>query len=284
MCSSEYSNEIQELPNKQRLKGGRDKHKKSLFLKTPKITKEQLAGVVTPKRDSYVLKLTGETKFITGKSSSGDVISYGGFDRKGRYKGIETMSRNIQWYRQWYNWLKLALTLEESVLQGERINIDRKYYANWSIDDLPRLSFDDWWRTHRELFQSPKIKLVNATDKFNSEKIYVEIPKDRNINEVVREVKELLQGKLQGNRPRFSFKENDTTPYIKVHQQWNIFVLSQNGCSQKQIIEWLNEKYGHMIKTNVDDEFNVISTPQSLSRSLRRSRERIYRVSKGIFP
>jgi len=291
-----FSNQMEEQGNNKRTpySGGKNRtHRKSFFLDTPRITKEQMVDVITPRRTTFKNIITGETKLVTGKSSKGETLKYGGFDRRGRYKGLETMTRNIQWYRQWFQWLKLSISLEGSKLLDKKVSIDRRFYSEWGIDDISEYYFDDWWKEHRELFQSPKVKLVKSFEENDSENFYVRIPKNRNPNEVVREIKELLQGKLQGNKPKYNFKENDTTPYIKLHQQWNIFILTRNGCSQKQIIEWLNDKYSHLVSKTTTEVINgkkvetlipVISTPQSLSRSLRRSRERIHRVTKGVFP
>ena len=108
----------------------------------------------------------------------------------------------------------------------------------------------------------------------------------------MREVRDLLKGKMIGNSSKFPFKKNDTTPYLKRHQQWNILRLSRNGCSHGTIMNWMNDKYSHLYedkmreldKKGIVDVLPVVSTPQGLSRSLRRGRERIHRVSEGVFP
>jgi hypothetical protein len=181
----------QELPNKQRYKGGRGKHRNQIFEKVPSITKEQLVDVITPKRTTFRNIITGETKLVTGKTTKGETIKYGGFDRKGRYKGLETMTRNIQWYRQWFQWLKLSISLEGSMLLDKKVSIDRRFYSEWGIDDISDCYFDDWWKEYRELFQSPKVKIVKSLEENDSENLYVKIPKNRNPNEVVI----FLQGK-----------------------------------------------------------------------------------------
>lgn len=275
------------------LKGGSVRHTKKLYEKNQLPTKEQLVDVVTPRRNSFVNIITGEVEYRVGKGRGGKNIQYGSFDRRLRYYEGETIERNIQWYRQWWTWLKLAISLEGKLILDREVKINKKFYRDWNLDEIASIKyFDDWWKLHRHLFQSPRAEILKEYEDLDDGHIYLKIPKNRLHNEVVREVKELLHNKMHGNKSEYSFRENDTTPYLKVHQQWNIFILTRNGCSQKQIINWLNEKYSHLTKTkteiingkSVETRLPVISTPQSLSRSLKRSKERVLRVGEGVFP
>jgi len=267
-------------------------HKDGLY-EIPQITKSQLTGVIVP-RTTKRTDILGNEVVEAGFSSKGDRVRYGGFDRKTRYKDMEVMQRSIQWYRYWFLFLKLALTMEGEELLGKQVKVNRKFYKEWDLDEIresKHYQFDNWWKNHRHLFQSEPISLVKDVD--GSDSLYIKIPVHRYESDVVREFRELVKGKLKGDAVKYPFTKNDTTPFIKIHQQYNVLMLTRNGCSQKQIIQWLNDAYGHLITRMIEEKVGdrvirlkapVISTIPSLSRVLRRAREKVLNVSEGVFP
>ncbi len=271
---------------------GTDRHREGTF-EVPPISKSQLKGVIVP-RTTKRTDILGNEIVEAGFSSKGGRVQYGGFERKGRYKDSQVMQRNIQWYRYWFLFLKLALEMEGDYLLGKKIKVNRKFYKKWDLDEIESLKhyqFDNWWKTHRQIFQATPISLVKDID--DEDSLYVKIPVHRLETDVIREFRELVRGKLKGDKHDYPFTANDTTPFIKIHQQYNVLMLTRNGVSQKQIMKWLNDSYGHlmtrMIEEKVGDrvirlEAPVISTIPSLSRVLRRAREKVLKVSEGVFP
>jgi len=70
-------------------------------------------------------------------------------------------------------------------------------------------------------------------------------------------------------------------------------MLTRNDVSQKQIMGWLNDAYAHLMTRMVEEKVGdkvirykspVVSTIPSLSRVLRRAREKVLKVSEGVFP
>ena len=274
------------------LKGGRDRHTSALFDNT-KVSKSKLKGVIVP-RITRKTDFQGNEFVDAGLSSKGERVQYGAFERKGRYKNSQVMQRNIQWYRYWFLFLKLALEMEGDVLLGEKIKINRKFYKKWDLDEIASLKhyqFDNWWKSHRQLFQATPISLVKDID--GEDCLYVKIPIHRLETDVTREFRELIRGKLKGDKHDYPFTANDTTSFLKIHQQYNVLILTRNEVPQRQIMEWLNDAYGHlmtrMIEERVGDKIvrnraPVISTIPSLSRLLRSARKKVLNVSNGMFP
>ena len=70
-------------------------------------------------------------------------------------------------YCLWFLSLKLLLEMEELKLGlqkpktdkkfiiGKDIKIDKKFYKKWDLDDVLNQPFHKWWKTHRELFETP---------------------------------------------------------------------------------------------------------------------------------
>ena len=53
----------------------------------------------------------------------------------------------IQPYRIWYQYLQTALN---NVDYSHKIN--KKYYKDWSLNLVKKLTFNQWYQTHKELF------------------------------------------------------------------------------------------------------------------------------------
>ena len=267
-------------------------HKDGLY-EIPVVTKSQLKGVIVP-RTTKRTDILGNEIVEAGKSAKGERVQYGGFERKRRYKNSQVMQRNIQWYRYWFLFLKLALEMEGDVLLGEKIKINRRFYKKWDLDEISSLKhyqFDNWWKSHRQLFQATPISLVKDID--DKDCLYVKIPIHRLETDVTREFRELIRGKLKGDKHDYPFTANDTTSFLKIHQQYNVLILTRNGASQKQIMEWLNDAYGHLMTRMIEEREGdkvirlkapVISTIPSLSRLLRSARNKVLNVAEGKFP
>ena len=83
------------------------------------------------------------------------------------------------------------------------------------------------------------------------------------------------------------------TPYIRLHIEYNCLVMAFNGVSRKDIMNWVNPRYknisGVVQEKYVDgNKLERIEKPlnyeRSVTRILRKGKDRIKRMSKGIFP
>ena len=210
------------------------------------------------------------------------------------FVGLETISRNIQWYRMWWTYLRLGLELEQKRMKidGKVIRIHRRVYKLWSIDEILDSSFDEWWIKHRHLFQEEQIEtLPNGTQNCLPDYLYLKIPKKRNKSELLREIDLILKNNIKGEKEiLFPFSKN-AIPYIRLHIEYNCLVMAFNGHSRKEIMKWVNPKYKNITGVvqekyesdglKIEDPFNY---EQSVTRVIRKGKDRIKRMSKGIFP
>ena len=79
----------------------------------------------------------------------------------------ETTESSERTYFLWFLSLKLLLEMEELKLGlqkpktdkkfiiGKDIKIDKKFYKKWNLDDVLNQPFHKWWKTHKELFETP---------------------------------------------------------------------------------------------------------------------------------
>jgi len=237
------------------------------------------------------MKLT-VNKVITPRlySSKGDYADYSYFDVSKRTIGGETIGRNIQWYRMWWMYLRLALECEQKGIRidGEKIKVSKRYYKKWNSDSILESRFDDWWKNHKQLFTHEKIKTGVSVE--DDDYLVLMIPKTRDKTDLLKELDEVLEGKTK-SVVQFPFSNSKAT-YLRCHMQYNIFIKAMNGKNRSTIRDWVNETYepvkSHMIQTKFDVEGKqigeIISNEQGVTNNVRYVKKRLISVSKGIFP
>ena len=69
-------------------------------------------------------------------------------------QGGETIERNIQWYRMWFLYLKLALELEQKKIpvNNKLLRVNKTAYKQWDLNTILKTTFDKWWIEHKHLF------------------------------------------------------------------------------------------------------------------------------------
>jgi len=220
-------------------------------------------------------------------------VDYSYFDSSRRIKDGETISRNIQWYRMWYLYLRLSLELEQEKIkiQSKLVKVSRRFYKLWDLDSILSSSFDKWWKDHRHLFILEKIEEVKS-ESHDKNYIYLKIPKSRNKIALLNEIDSILDKRTE-KVERFPFtKEN--IPYVRLHIYYNVLVMRINGeMSLEKILEWVNDQIYKSIPGVVQrkkDKFTgewieeVFSSHQAVTRVRRKAENIIFNVSKGIFP
>ena len=231
-------------------------------------------------------------------TSKGGYIDYSYFEVSKRTKGGETIGRNIQWYRMWWMYLRLALECEERniLIDGNKVKMNRRYYRRWNLDSILTNSFDSWWKENKRLFVHPQIKTLSASSVPDDDHIVLMIPKTRDKTDLLRELDGVLEGKTK-SVIQFPFSKSKAT-YLRSHMQYNIFVKATNGESRGQIREWVNEKYkpmsvpgilgGGLLQTKYNDQGekieNILENENSVSNSVRYAKNRIVSTSRGVFP
>jgi hypothetical protein len=226
------------------------------------------------------------------KTSKKGFVEYSIFDASRRIKGLETISRNIQWYRMWWTYLRLALECEEKniLIDGEKVKMDRRYYRKWNLDFILVNSFDNWWKESKTLFVHPPVKTLSASSVSDDDHLVLMVPKTRDKTDLLNELDELLEGKTK-SVVKFPFSNSKAT-YLRCHMQYNIFVKATNGQKREQIRQWVNEVYQpmslYMLQNKLDNDGNrieeIISAENGVTNNIRYAKKRIVSTSRGVFP
>jgi hypothetical protein len=209
-----------------------------------------------------------------------------------RTKGGETIGRNIQWYRMWWTYLRLALECEERniLIDGNKVKMNRRYYRRWNLDSILTNSFDSWWKENKRLFVHPQIKTLSALSVPDDDHIVLMIPKTRDKTDLLNELEKLLEGKTK-SVVQFPFSNSKAT-YLRCHMQYNIFTKAMSGQKREEIRQWVNEVYKpmslYMLQNKLDNEGNrieeIISAENGVTNNIRYAKKRIVSTSRGVFP
>ena len=105
----------------------------------------------------------------SGRTSKGGFIDYSYFDKYTKKQGGETIERNIQWYRMWYTFVKLALELEQKKIpvNNKLVRVNKTAYKQWDLNSILTTTFDKWWIEHRHLFLLEQVKIVKEIEDKN---------------------------------------------------------------------------------------------------------------------
>jgi len=227
------------------------------------------------------------------RTSKDREVKYGDLDPTSRYLSGETITGSIQKYRFWWRYLKLCLELEEEkiLVKGQRIRVSRRFYRDWDLDEVWDRSFDKWWRSHRHLFVEEQIRVLSESEDLDSEYVYLKIPRSRREIDIVRELKPQLKSRLKERSIQYPFSTKPM-PLIRLHIQYNCLVMSINGKSGIEIMNWCNGKYGNIsgVIQKKNDEMGVPieavfnGDPQSVYRVISKGRDTLISTSKGNFP
>jgi hypothetical protein len=108
-------------------------------------------------------------------------------------------------YRVWFNFLKTCL--EDKKLSEK---IDKNFYKSWNLNLVKQLSFDQWYKTHWKLFQDKQKDIKIFGGKKDPNTIVVEIPINKSITEVQREIGRIIKNKV--NKQTSTFKITSLKP------------------------------------------------------------------------
>ena len=196
------------------------------------------------------------------KDYVGDVYSGKAFDRK--VKDGNVLDKSIHSYRMWFNFLKLALELEEqnavlitrnSVKRGStekgvgcmvdtgrvthKVRVDRTKYRDWDLYEITNLSFDDWWKDHEHLFVDQVGKVLKPHDvvSSNPDVFTYEIDKRRRLSDVIKDLRSHYEENKIERVSREKYPIEGRVRPINLQNRFNALVLKlEDNLSNEEIL------------------------------------------------
>jgi hypothetical protein len=192
------------------------------------------------------------------KDYVGDVYSGKAFDRK--VKDGKVLEKSIHSYRMWFNFLKLALELEEqntvlvtrnsiaeqymnSTRQTGRVThkvkVKRSKYADWNVDEILNMSFNDWWKEHNHLFQDQVGRILKPNDvvSSNPDVFSYEIDKRRRLSDVIKDLRSHYEDNKIERVSREKYPIEGRVRPINLQNRFNALVLKlEDNLSNQEIL------------------------------------------------
>jgi len=196
------------------------------------------------------------------KDYVGDVYSGKAFDRK--VKDGKVLEKSIHSYRMWFNFLKLALELEEQntvlvMRQGikgylnettgkkvasterltHKVKVNRMKYEDWNVDEILNMSFNDWWQEHNHLFQDQVGRVLKPNDvvSSNPDVFTYEIDKRRRLSDVIKDLRSHYEDNKIERVSREKYPIEGKVRPIVLQNRFNALVLKlEDNLSNEEIL------------------------------------------------
>jgi hypothetical protein len=94
-----------------------------------------------------------------------------------------------QHIRLWFEWYRICF--RDPSLKGN-LRKSKKFYESWG--DVSSIKFDDWWKTHKDLFGETRVEEISKVSN-KSNVLNLSIPLNQPVSKVIGEVRELVTDK-----------------------------------------------------------------------------------------
>jgi hypothetical protein len=197
--------------------------------------------------------------------------------RKNKFRGY-WLDRPIHLYRMWFLLVRLVIDCEENSIdfgpkQEHTVKLNNRFYKGWSMHNYMDARFDDWFADKVHLFGEAEVTLVKAGES-SSDYMYLRFGKHQRKEDILRQARLLLKDGQFKSSSRYPIQKQHK--YFYLHQQYNTFIMRQNGAKNGEVGHWLTTNYGRYNKR--------VSTEDAALRKLYRASERlVLDVAKGVF-
>jgi hypothetical protein len=196
------------------------------------------------------------------KDYVGDVYSGKAFDRK--VKDGKVLDKSIHSYCMWFNFLKLALELEEQnavlimrqAIKGytnettgkkvtaterltHKVKVNRMKYEDWDVDEILNMNFNDWWQEHNHLFQDQVGRVLKPNDvvSSNPDVFTYEIDKRRRLSDVIKDLRIHYEDNKIERVSREKYPIEGKVRPIVLQNRFNALVLKfEDNLSNEEIV------------------------------------------------
>ena len=197
-------------------------------------------------------------------------------NRLNKFRG-HILDKPIHLYRMWFLLVKLVLDCEHNKIKfgvnGEhKVKLNKKFYKDWEMEKYLDSNFDNWMKDKIHLFAEEKASLVKEGEK-SDEHLYIKLQRRQIKEDIINQVRTLLKDGKFETQSKFPITKQHK--YFYLHQQYNAFILRQNGAGHDEVNDFIT------IYTLYSDR--VSSSYSSLRRLYRASEQLVLDVAKGEF-
>ena len=208
------------------------------------------------------------TKFFTGAQVG---------LRKNKFRDY-WLDKPIHLYRMWFLFVRLVVDCEENKIRfgakkEHSVKLNKRFYKDWDVHNYLDARFDDWFTDKIHLFGEQEVSIVKEGE-LSSEHLYLKFNKNQRKEDILRQARLLLKDSKFKSSSKFPIQKQHK--YFYLHQQYNAFIMRQNGGKNADISDWL--------KTNYSKYNKRVSVEDAALRKLYRASEQIVLdVAEGEF-
>ena len=115
----------------------------------------------------------------------------------------KTLVLRKEFYRIWFEFYKISLNSTDPVVLKKLNHSLTTYYYHWG--NVKNTHFDDWWKTHDNLFEEESILVLNINDSIEFENhIILQIPVNQSVSDLMKNIRTVLtcEHKLKNTRKK----------------------------------------------------------------------------------
>jgi len=205
---------------------------------------------------------------------------------------------NKQFYRLWFEFLKLGLTRSKFTKK------EKDFYRDWG-DVLSYKNFDEWWKSKGHLFGDIRVEkgYSHSEDSLN-----LKVPLTQPITTSISQIRELIEGEID-DRYGYKLTPQERTNNIKIpHKKYPISGQPKYDTLQDTLViyrdVWIEKGHskkgqellddcikffkGRKVNKRIPDflreQEDNLNTLKNLRRTIERGEDIIKNVKSGVFP
>ena len=190
--------------------------------------------------------------------------------KREKKRRTETTENPETTYFLWFLSLKLLLEMEELKLGlqkpktdkkfiiGKDIKIDKKFYKKWDLDVVLNQPFHKWWKTHRELFETPSTVDIDNLNGWSPKPHfrYLRVDTRNNYTNIKREVLEGIDDLVGQKVDKVSqFPVTGKPRYDNEIITYNLLIRKLNGEDNESIFEIEKGRFKNIDKPDKGGRF-----------------------------
>ena len=205
---------------------------------------------------------------------------------------------NKQFYRVWFEFLKLGLTRSKFTKK------EKDFYRDWG-DVLSYKNFDEWWNSKGHLFGDIKVEKGYS---FNEDSINLKVPLTQPITTSLSQVRDIIENEIDERYGRQLTPKEKTNNLKLPHKKYpisgqpkyqtledtlviyrDVYVKKDHSKVGQELLDACRKYFkGRKVNKRVPDflreQDDNLNTLRNLSRTIDRGNKIIKNVKSGVFP
>ena len=212
-----------------------------------------------------------------------------------------------EFYRIWFEFYKISLQSTNPTILKNLKQSD-EFYSSWG--DVERIIFNDWWDSHKHLFEEQSVSILNSqSSRIYSDSLILEVPINQSTTVLLKKIRQLIdeQQKIRNRQKKkyrvitsqFQMSDRSEPKLMILKDVLNVYrdvYLKDTSLRGKTLLKKVYDYYGgrkrkdhQQLPKTIDDmgssnENDIKRVTRNLRRWIQRGDTITVNVSRGEFP